>query len=86
MSTLSSRDNLVQRYPTAIVKTTPEYKANVTEWQQLIDQLKERLQEATNEGKPKSLALHKKRGQLSGKEDNDDDVDRDTHTDWSISF
>ncbi|SAL97931.1 hypothetical protein [Absidia glauca] len=78
MSTLSSRDNLVQRYPTAIVKTTPEYKANVAEWQQLIDQLKERLQEATNEGKPKSLALHRKRGQLSARERLDLLLDEDS--------
>jgi hypothetical protein len=66
MSTLTSRDHLVQRHPTVINKTSPEFKNNVEEWQVLIDDLKERLKEATGEGKPKSIALHRKRGQLSG--------------------
>lgn len=67
MSTLTSKDHLVQRHPTAVVKTSAEYKNNVEEWQTLLDELKERLKEATGEGKPKSIALHRKRGQLSGK-------------------
>ncbi|KAI7887882.1 carboxyl transferase [Mucor mucedo] len=68
MSTLTSKDHLVQRHPTAIVKTSTEYKNNVEEWQVLLDELKERLKEATGEGKPKSIALHRKRGQLSARE------------------
>jgi hypothetical protein len=67
MSTTALTDHLVPRYPTAIVKTTAEYKNNVEEWKGLIDELKERLQEATGEGKAKNIALHRKRGQLSGK-------------------
>jgi hypothetical protein len=67
MSTLTSRDHLVQRHPTAVVKTSAEYKNNIEDWKVLIDELKERLKEATGEGKPKSIALHRKRGQLSGK-------------------
>lgn len=66
MSTLTSKDHLVQRHPTAVNKTSAEYKNNVQEWQVLLDELKERLKEATGEGKPKSIALHRKRGQLSG--------------------
>lgn len=66
MSTLTSRDHLVQRHPTAVNKASPEYKNNLQEWQVLLDELKERLQEATGEGKEKSIALHRKRGQLSG--------------------
>ncbi|KAI8885281.1 ClpP/crotonase [Backusella circina FSU 941] len=68
MSTLTSRDHLVPRYPTAVNKTSQEYKDNYEQWQELIDQLKERLQEATSEGKEKHLALHRKRGQLSARE------------------
>lgn len=68
MSTLTSKDHLVQRHPTAVNKTSTEYKNNVQEWQVLLDELKERLKEATGEGKPKSIALHRKRGQLSARE------------------
>ncbi|KAI7898246.1 carboxyl transferase [Cokeromyces recurvatus] len=68
MSTMSSRDHLVPRHSTYISKTTDEYNNNIKEWQVLIDQLKERLQEATGEGKPKHIALHRKRGQLSARE------------------
>lgn len=67
MSTLTSRDHLVQRHATAVNKASPEFKSNVEEWQGLLDELKERLKEATGEGKEKSIALHRKRGQLSGK-------------------
>lgn len=66
MTTLATVDHLVQRHQTAVVTTSPEYKKNYEEWQELISTLKERLQEATNEGKPKHIALHKKRGQLLG--------------------
>lgn len=66
MSTLTSRDHLVQRHATAVNKASPEFKNNVEEWQGLLDELKERLKEATGEGKEKSIALHRKRGQLSG--------------------
>ncbi|KAG1178907.1 hypothetical protein G6F70_001308 [Rhizopus microsporus] len=65
MSTSTLLDHLVPRYPTAINKEDKEYKENLVEWEKLIGQLKERLREATNEGKPKHIALHKKRGQLS---------------------
>lgn len=66
MSTLTSLDHLVKRHQSAVVTSSPEYKANLEEWQGLIEQLQERLQEATNEGKEKHIALHKKRGQLPG--------------------
>ncbi|CDS02979.1 Putative Propionyl-CoA carboxylase beta chain [Lichtheimia ramosa] len=68
MSTLTSLDHLVKRHQTAVVTSSPEYKANLEEWQGLIEQLQERLQEATNEGKEKHIALHKKRGQLPARE------------------
>ncbi|KAI8997592.1 carboxyl transferase [Pilobolus umbonatus] len=68
MSTLTSRDHLVDRHPTAVNKTSAEYKNNLEEWKVLVDELKERLEEATNEGKPKAIALHKKRGQLTARE------------------
>ncbi|KAF7730797.1 hypothetical protein EC973_001315 [Apophysomyces ossiformis] len=68
MSTLTSTGHLVQRHPTAVVKTSPEFKANLEEWQRLIDELKDRLQEATSEGKERHIALHKKRGQMSARE------------------
>ncbi|GAA5804846.1 carboxyl transferase [Helicostylum pulchrum] len=68
MSTLTSRDHLVQRHATAVNKASPEFKSNVEEWQGLLDELKERLKEATGEGKEKSIALHRKRGQLSARE------------------
>lgn len=67
MSTLTSTDNLVPRHPTAINKSSAEYKNNVQEWQKLLDDLKEKLEEVIVEGKPKNIALHKKRGQLTGK-------------------
>jgi hypothetical protein len=67
MSTLTSRDHLVPRHPTVVNKTSQEYKDNYEQWQELIDQLKDRLKEATGEGKEKHIALHRKRGQLSGK-------------------
>lgn len=66
MSTQTSIDHLVPRHPTAVVTNSPEYKKNIEEWQQLLSELQERLQEATGEGKPKHVALHKERGQLSG--------------------
>ncbi|GAA5809173.1 hypothetical protein MFLAVUS_002578 [Mucor flavus] len=68
MSTLTSRDHLVQRHATAVNKASPEFKNNIEEWQGLLDELKERLKEATGEGKEKSIALHRKRGQLSARE------------------
>lgn len=67
MSTQTTLDHLVQRMPTAVNTSSPEYKKNLEEWKGLIDELRERLAEATNEGKPKHIALHRKRGQLSGK-------------------
>lgn len=66
MTTLSTVDHLVQRHQTAVVTTSPEYRKNCEEWQELIATLRERLREATNEGKPKHIALHRNRGQLSG--------------------
>ncbi|KAL1927381.1 hypothetical protein VTP01DRAFT_4010 [Rhizomucor pusillus] len=68
MTTLSTVDHLVQRHQTAVVTTSPEYRKNCEEWQELIATLRERLREATNEGKPKHIALHRKRGQLSARE------------------
>ncbi|CAO3629436.1 unnamed protein product [Cunninghamella blakesleeana] len=68
MSTLTSTDNLVPRHPTAVNKSSPEYKGNVQEWQKLLDELKEKLEEVVVEGKPKNIALHKKRGQLTARE------------------
>jgi hypothetical protein len=66
MSTNTLLNHLVPRHPTLLNKESHEYKENTVEWQKLISQLKERLNEATSEGKPKHIALHKKRGQLSG--------------------
>ncbi|KAI8990758.1 carboxyl transferase [Mycotypha africana] len=68
MSTLTSRDHLVERLPTAINKASSEYKNNMKEWQGLLEELNERLHEATSEGKPKAIALHRKRGRLSARE------------------
>ncbi|KAG1463743.1 hypothetical protein G6F46_000116 [Rhizopus delemar] len=68
MSTNTLLNHLVPRHPTLLNKESHEYKENIVEWQKLINQLKERLNEATSEGKPKHVALHKKRGQLSARE------------------
>ncbi|KAI9024390.1 carboxyl transferase [Phycomyces nitens] len=68
MSVTSTKDHLVPRYPTAINKSSPEYKDNLEGWAKLLDQLQQRLKDATNEGKEKSINLHKKRGQLSARE------------------
>ena len=66
MSTSTAIDNLVARQPTTVVSTVPEFKKNQEEWTGLLGELSERLKEATNEGKPKHIALHRKRGQLPG--------------------
>ncbi|KAI9251812.1 carboxyl transferase [Phascolomyces articulosus] len=68
MSTLTAVDNLVARPPTTVVTTTAEFKQNKEEWEGLLSDLNERLEEATNEGKPKHIALHRKRGQLPARE------------------
>ncbi|KAG2220655.1 hypothetical protein INT45_008198 [Circinella minor] len=68
MSTLTAIDNLVARQPTTVIPTVPEFKKNQEEWAGLLDELNERLEEATNEGKPKHIALHRKRGQLPARE------------------
>ncbi|KAI9489151.1 carboxyl transferase [Zychaea mexicana] len=68
MSTMTAVDNLVARQQTAVVTSSPEYKNNMEEWQGLISELYERLEEATNEGKSKHIALHRKRGQLPARE------------------
>lgn len=66
MSTHTLKDHLVPRYQTLLNTESDEYKDNLAEWKTLIDQLQQRLKQATSEGKSKHLALHKKRGQLSG--------------------
>ncbi|KAI7847313.1 carboxyl transferase [Circinella umbellata] len=68
MSTSTTIDNLVVRQPTTVIPTVPEFKKNQEEWAGLLDELNERLEEATNEGKPKHIALHRKRGQLPARE------------------
>ncbi|KAI9269811.1 carboxyl transferase [Sporodiniella umbellata] len=68
MSTETLKDHLVPRYPTLVNNESAEYKENIKEWQGLVDQLQERLREATSEGREKHLALHKKRGQLSARQ------------------
>ncbi|CAO3697727.1 unnamed protein product [Rhizopus stolonifer] len=68
MSTHTLKDHLVPRYQTLLNTESDEYKNNLAEWKTLIDQLQQRLKQATSEGKPKHLALHKKRGQLSARE------------------
>ncbi|KAF9365188.1 hypothetical protein BGX34_010992 [Mortierella sp. NVP85] len=45
---------------------SPEYIANYKEMLELVDQLNERLQEATFEGSDRHVALHHKRGYLLG--------------------
>lgn len=45
---------------------SPEYQANYKEMHALVDQLQERLQEATFQGSDRLLALHHKRGALLG--------------------
>jgi hypothetical protein len=67
MSTLATKDHLVPRHPSTVNKASEEYKENEKQWQELIEQLNERLQEATSEGKQKHIDLHRKRGQLSGR-------------------
>ncbi|KAI9484350.1 carboxyl transferase [Zychaea mexicana] len=71
-------DNLVARCPTAINTVSPEYKANYFEWQELLEQLEERLIEATNEGKESSLQLHRSRGQMTARERVDLLLDEDS--------
>ena len=67
MSVNSSIDNLVARQPSIINTSSPEYKKNHAEWQEILETLYERLDESTNEGKESSLKLHRSRGQLTGK-------------------
>lgn len=45
---------------------SPEYRANYKEMLGLVDQLNERLQEATFQGEQRLLDLHHKRGGLLG--------------------
>lgn len=47
---------------------SPEYLANYAEMLVLVDQLQEKLQEATFQGSDRLLALHHKRGSLLGNE------------------
>ncbi|KAF9897000.1 hypothetical protein BX616_006358, partial [Lobosporangium transversale] len=49
---------------TKINTKSPEYIANYKEMLALVDQLNERLQEATFQGEDRLLALHHKRGYL----------------------
>ncbi|KAI9314262.1 carboxyl transferase [Dichotomocladium elegans] len=57
MSALTSIDNLVKRYPTAVNPSSPEYKANLDEWRGLITQLQERLHEACAEARERVQLL-----------------------------
>ncbi|OZJ04132.1 hypothetical protein BZG36_02830 [Bifiguratus adelaidae] len=54
----------VPRLKSSVNKNLPEYKENVLEWQTLVEELHERLEEALYQGKPKHIATHIKRGQL----------------------
>jgi hypothetical protein len=45
---------------------SPEYIANYKEMLEMVDQLNERLQEATFQGSDRLLALHHKRGSILG--------------------
>ncbi|KAI9272973.1 carboxyl transferase [Phascolomyces articulosus] len=68
MSVNSTVDNLVARHPTTVNTSSPEYKKNQEEWEGLIQQLEERLHDATNQGKESSLKLHRSHGQLTARE------------------
>jgi len=45
---------------------SPEFIANYKEMLEMVDQLNERLQEATFQGSDRLLALHHKRGSILG--------------------
>lgn len=68
MSADTLQHHLVQPYKSLANKTSEEYKRNYEEWQPIVSELHERLQEATAQGKEKHIRLHKKRGQLLGNE------------------
>jgi acetyl-CoA carboxylase carboxyltransferase component len=68
MSTDTLEHHLVQPYKSLANKVSEEYKRNYEEWQPVVAELQERLQEATAEGKEKHIKLHKKRGQLLGRQ------------------
>ncbi|KAH8550086.1 ClpP/crotonase-like domain-containing protein [Umbelopsis sp. PMI_123] len=68
MSTDTLEHHLVQPYKSLANKVSEEYKRNYEEWQPVVAELQERLQEATAEGKEKHIKLHKKRGQLLARE------------------
>lgn len=68
MSADTLQHHLVQPYKSLANKTSEEYKRNYEEWQPIVSELHERLQEATAQGKEKHIKLHKKRGQLLGNE------------------
>lgn len=50
---------------------SPEYIANYKEMLEMVDQLNERLQEATFQGADRLLELHHKRGSILGKHSDD---------------
>lgn len=66
MSADTLQHHLVQPYKSIVNKTSEEYKRNYEEWQPIVAELYERLEEATAQGKEKHIKLHKKRGQLLG--------------------
>ncbi|CAO3664123.1 unnamed protein product [Umbelopsis vinacea] len=68
MSADTLQHHLVQPYKSLANKTSEEYKRNYEEWQPIVSELHERLQEATAQGKEKHIRLHKKRGQLLARE------------------
>ncbi|KAI9257126.1 carboxyl transferase [Phascolomyces articulosus] len=78
MSVHTSLDNLVARQPTAVNTSSPEYKRNREEWQEILETLDERLKDAINEGKENSLKLHRSRGQLTARERVDLLLDEDS--------
>lgn len=67
MSADTLQHHLVQPYKSVANKASEEYKRNYEEWQPIVSELHERLEEATSEGKEKHIKLHKKRGQLLGR-------------------
>ncbi|KAG2186850.1 hypothetical protein INT44_003077 [Umbelopsis vinacea] len=78
MSADTLQHHLVQPYKSVANKASEEYKRNYEEWQPIVAELHERLEEATAEGKEKHIKLHKKRGQLLARERIDLLLDEDS--------
>lgn len=58
--------NDLKRHKSVVNTASPEFQQNKKEWQVLIDELSDRLLQATNQGKKQHLETHIKRGQLLG--------------------